>query len=170
MINAGGEFKMNVINFKQAKLLKEEAIEKLDTLAIQMKIPTNEVSYWIQALTFMTHSVGFFLQKATDKREIQLLQKEYGILSDLMEKALVFNGIDVSDDIGHITFSLTYEEMIILEGQLEQFLSVCDSYQDLEYMRLTEKYLNTLFKVMDEQAEMIDLMTKSMIKITNSNN
>ncbi|WP_246939504.1 hypothetical protein [Bacillus pinisoli] len=156
---------MSMIDFEQAKLLKEDALTKLEQHAIQLKIPTNEVSYWIHTLTYLTHTIGFFLKNERDSKEKNLLQKEYTIMNDLMEKMLVFSGI-VTVSNNDLSFSISYEEMIILEGQLELYTQVCQNQNDSEYLELTNKYLNTLYKVMDEEASLIDMMTRILVKST----
>ncbi|MFZ3587758.1 hypothetical protein ACOI1C_00490 [Bacillus sp. DJP31] len=157
---------MTVIDFQQVKTKKENAILKVEshTICIDMKIPVQEVSYWIHVLTYSTHTVGHLLQDEAQEKEQMLLQEEYLVLQDLMEKMLVFIGYETSEDINEITFPFTFKEVIILEGQLEHFIEACLSYDDHEYLMITEKYRNTLYAILEDQAEEFDTMTKYIIK------
>jgi hypothetical protein len=62
------------IDFKKAKTSKEEALNKLENniVCIELLIPIEEVSYWIQAPTYSTHSAGYLIQNETNERELKL--------------------------------------------------------------------------------------------------
>ncbi len=57
-------------------------------------------------------------------------------------------------------FSFTYEKVILIEGQLQCFNEAFQAYGDHEYASITNKYVNTLFKITEEQAKEFDLMKK----------
>ncbi|WP_456275335.1 hypothetical protein [Bacillus sp. AK128] len=155
-----------IIDFIQAKSKKENTRSMLEEQAIQLLIIKTEITFWIHMLSYLTHSLGYAIQHEKNKRELKLLQKEYHVLQDLTEKMLVFNGFNENESTEEgIQFYLTYEEMIILEGQLELFRDICEHKQDREYMEITEKYLQTFYQVLEGQAEIVDGMTNLMIKL-----
>jgi uncharacterized protein YkvS len=157
---------MHVINFQDFKAKRDRIIEKLETnsICVDLMIPTNEVSFWIHLLTYCTHTVGSFLHQEKDDREFKLLRKEYSVLQDMMEKMLVFVGYQFDSTLTQIQFSLSYEEVIILEGQLERFSETCLQYDDNEYADLTKKYVNSLYSIMEDRADEFDQLTNYMIK------
>ncbi|MBM7663081.1 hypothetical protein JOC85_003907 [Bacillus mesophilus] len=155
---------MTIIDIEKARVLKEKASMTLKDHGIHMKIPTVEIAFWINLLTYITHTTGHQVKHGVKVEDKKLLQKEYLILQDITDKILVFNGFHENENLKEITFILNYEELIILEGQLEQFRETCKYHDDEEYLNLTEKYLNTIFKVLEEEPEMVDTMIKLMIK------
>jgi hypothetical protein len=168
MFKGKGESIVNVIDFENVRAIRNTAIYNIENnvICLVLQIPVKEISFWIQALTFSTHATGYLLQNEKVEREQRLLAKEYSVLQDLTQKMLVFNGYEKHEKTAVIGFTLNYEETIIVESQLERYLNACNQYNDSEYSVLTSKYLNTIYKIMDEQAEAFDQMTKYLIKKT----
>lgn len=156
---------MTVIDFTQAYEVKEKVINKIRNkeICIELKVPVEEISFWNQFLMHSTHSAGYFLQSEANERKRKLLAREYSVLSDLQVKALIFSDFEQSNEM-KVPVSLTYEEVILLEGYLDRFEEECRVFEDVEYMNLAGKYVNTLYQVLKSQAEEFDYMTKFLMK------
>ncbi|KAA0546869.1 hypothetical protein FZW96_12795 [Bacillus sp. BGMRC 2118] len=153
---------MAIIDFTLAYEKKEKAINKIKSkeICIQLIVPVYEIPFWTQFLLHSTHSSGYFLQIEANEQTKKLLTREYSILSDLQVRALMITDVEERE----IHVALTYEEVIILENYLEKYLEECSMFDDIEYMKITGKYLNTLANIMESNAEEFDYMTKYMMK------